>query len=282
MQIKINELSLPIKRPFSWRAVFILAVLFVIGNLAAVPMLKATGRPTATLSQWILFSILNFAVAAVSMYLAVRTGLGMPYFEGLFEKRERRERFLNMSALTLLIAVFGTVPFLLINLNVRADSVPALWKNILASVDAGVQEETFYRFFLMTLIVWIGRFLKSEKDGRPVESIFRAAIIMSAVIFGWAHIDDKISGLQVDSAHIIIMTVNIFYGLVFGWLYWKQGLESAILAHFLIDAVGCCVVSVYLFGTLPAQTAVFVVLVLIAVYCLQFLSREKEVTENQN
>ena len=237
--------------------------------------MKATGRTTATLSQWILFSILNFAVAVVSMYLAVRTGLGMLYFEGLFEKQERREKFLNMSALTLLIAVFGTVPFLLVNLNVRADSVPALWKNILASVDAGVQEETFYRFFLMTLIVWIGRFLKSEKDGRPVESIFRAAIIMSAVIFGWAHIDDKISGLQVDSAHIIIMTVNIFYGLVFGWLYWKQGLESAILAHFLIDAVGCCVVSVYLFGTLFLQVAVIIILIITAGLSINYLRGRK-------
>jgi membrane protease YdiL (CAAX protease family) len=26
-------------------------------------------------------------------------------------------------------------------------------------------------------------------------------------------------------------------GLAFGWLYWKRGLEAAILSHFVIDVI---------------------------------------------
>jgi len=31
--------------------------------------------------------------------------------------------------------------------------------------------------------------------------------------------------------------LNGLGGLAFGWLYWKQGLESAMMAHFLADIV---------------------------------------------
>jgi len=34
-----------------------------------------------------------------------------------------------------------------------------------------------------------------------------------------------------------ILLLNGSIGVAFGWLYWKYGLESAMLAHFLVDVV---------------------------------------------
>jgi membrane protease YdiL (CAAX protease family) len=33
------------------------------------------------------------------------------------------------------------------------------------------------------------------------------------------------------------LVLNGVGGLAFGWLYWKQGLESAMIAHFSADVV---------------------------------------------
>ena len=259
------------KRPFSWKAVIILSILFVFGNLAAVPMLQASGQPTGTLNQWVLFSILNFIIAAISMYLAIRTGLGSPFFEGILNKGEFFPQLKKVLTVTLLAAVISVVPLLLLNLILGTGRIPAVWKMVLASVDAGVQEEIFYRFFIMTLLVWIGSFLKRDPDERPAEWVIWASIILSGIIFGWAHIDQQITGQQISGDALLVLIVNICYGIVLGWLYWKLGLESAILAHFFIDALGCSIVWVYYFGSFPLQSAVFLMLVLTAVLCLRNL-----------
>ena len=34
-----------------------------------------------------------------------------------------------------------------------------------------------------------------------------------------------------------VVAYNAFAGFVFGWLYWKRGLEHAMLAHFCADLV---------------------------------------------
>jgi membrane protease YdiL (CAAX protease family) len=169
-------------------------------------------------------------------------------------------------ALSLSIAVVGSLPFLLLNLDANPERVPALWKMALASVDAGIQEEIFYRFFLMSLFIWLGGLLWKDKNGRPTQGVFWSAIIISSIIFGWAHIDDKISNPQIQAspdAFMTMMLVNILFGIIFGWLYWKQGLESAILAHFMVDAIGCSiVVPAYLSDNLLVQASVLLSLVL--------------------
>jgi membrane protease YdiL (CAAX protease family) len=33
------------------------------------------------------------------------------------------------------------------------------------------------------------------------------------------------------------ITVSGSTGLAFGWLYWRRGLEAAILSHFVIDVI---------------------------------------------
>ena len=55
---------------------------------------------------------------------------------------------------------------------------------------------------------------------------------------GWAHIDDKLSipGAAPGSL-VLIMLVTTILGMVFGVLYWKLGIECAVLAHFTFDAM---------------------------------------------
>jgi membrane protease YdiL (CAAX protease family) len=62
------------------------------------------------------------------------------------------------------------------------------------------------------------------------------AIILAAVIFGLGHlpITSNITNLTplVISRAILL---NGLGGIIFGWLFWKNGLEYAMISHFTAD-----------------------------------------------
>jgi len=93
----------------------------------------------------------------------------------------------------------------------------------------GITEEIFMRFGLMTLLIWIGA--KLFKGTKP--TVYWIGIIISTFIFAIGHF--PIVFQVVESPSMVLMGYvligNSIGGLVFGWLYWKKGLESAFLAH---------------------------------------------------
>ena len=133
-------------------------------------------------------------------------------------------------------------------MNLEPGSYPAVWKPILASVDAGVQEEVFSRLTVMTLLVWLGSLVKKKPDGRPPRVVFWIAIVVSGMLFVWGHIDDILSNPDNSVATLLIILIGTaIFGITLSWMYWRQGIEYSILAHFLLDAVGTgIIVPVYL------------------------------------
>ncbi len=99
----------------------------------------------------------------------------------------------------------------------------------------GITEEIYLRFGLMTLFVWI--ISKVLKVNRPVA--YWIGIVLAAIIFAVGHFPVVFNTIEDPS--IILLTYvligNSVGGLVFGWLYWKKGLESAFVAHIFIHVV---------------------------------------------
>jgi membrane protease YdiL (CAAX protease family) len=61
---------------------------------------------------------------------------------------------------------------------------------------------------------------------------------VAAIIFGLGHLPSTaritaLTGIVVVRA----IALNGVGGIIFGWLYWKKGLESAMIAHFSADIV---------------------------------------------
>jgi hypothetical protein len=195
--------------------------------------------------------------------------------EGYLERGKRRSWVRSVLAISILVAVAATPLILLLNQDVNPLGYPSSWKLILASVDAGVQEEVFNRLFLMTGLAWLGSLFWHEADGRPTQAIFWIAIMLSALAFGWAHVDDKLSIPGVaTSEFIILMVVSTIYGIIFGLLYWRLGIECAILAHFTLDAVASSiVVPSYISNNILVQIIVIFGLVLAAVISWMALKR---------
>lgn len=93
----------------------------------------------------------------------------------------------------------------------------------------GIVEELFLRFGLMTFFVWVGS--KITKNTRNY--VYWVGILLAAVIFAIGHFPVVFNSVENPSATLLsyIILGNSIGGIVFGWLYWKKGLESAIIAH---------------------------------------------------
>lgn len=93
----------------------------------------------------------------------------------------------------------------------------------------GLTEEILMRFGLMTLLVWIAS--KIFKGTKPI--VFWTGIIIASIIFALGHFPIAYQAVEDPSTGLLtyILFGNTIGGLIFGWLYWKKGLESAFLAH---------------------------------------------------
>jgi membrane protease YdiL (CAAX protease family) len=112
------------------------------------------------------------------------------------------------------------------------------WKAFLASFYGGIAEEILLRLFLVSLFVWITFKIKRTKDGKPTNFGIWLSIIVAAIIFGLGHLPATAQITSVTGLVIIrAVVLNGIGGIIFGWLYWKKGLESAIIAHFSADMV---------------------------------------------
>jgi len=103
----------------------------------------------------------------------------------------------------------------------------------------GLTEEVLLRWGLMTLLVWAGWRLFQKGTGTPRSLIVIAAILISSLLFGMGHL--PIAFMLFPHPTLVLMlfviVANSTFGLFAGWLYWKKGLESAMLAHIITHLV---------------------------------------------
>lgn len=96
----------------------------------------------------------------------------------------------------------------------------------------GITEELLTRWGLMSLFAWIGWRLAGKPPEAPAW-IFWAAILLSAVLFAAGHLP-LLFALMVEPPSWMVAAVmlgNTIPGLLFGWLFWRRGIEAAIIAH---------------------------------------------------
>lgn len=86
------------------------------------------------------------------------------------------------------------------------------------------------RFGVMSGIVWL---LYKINNNRTATWIYGSGIVVSAFLFGAGHLPlaQALTGHLSGALIIYILAANGIGGIVFGWLYWKKGLETAMIAH---------------------------------------------------
>jgi membrane protease YdiL (CAAX protease family) len=256
------------RQPFSWRLFWLLALMMMLASLMLLPyalQLMAVGKPdiagsaatrgSAVFSSLLQTVILYWPAALLGLLVAGKIGLGAPFLHALVENRPAPGRFSRVLAVSTLVgfgagiavlALIGVLsPFIsgeLAQLTVKTSSasLPNAWQGFLGSASAGINEEILLRLFLLSLIAWvIQRVILRRPAGLPSRGLLWTANILAALIFGLLHLPNLTAiGVPVTPFLVLyIITLNGLAGLVFGWLFWTFGLESAMLAHFFTDIV---------------------------------------------
>jgi hypothetical protein len=119
--------------------------------------------------------------------------------------------------------------------------LPSSWEGLLASFGAGIREEIWLRFGLMTLLVWLIDALARRTRGPSISestAAYHAANVLAALGFAAIHIPQAklLIGLSGPILALILLG-NGVPGFVFGWLYWRRGLIPAMLGHLGLDLV---------------------------------------------
>lgn len=103
----------------------------------------------------------------------------------------------------------------------------------------GITEEILLRWGWMTFLVWVAWRLLQRRQGAPNRSSVTISIVVSALLFGLGHLP-IVAALNVGftaSLVLYIILANSVFGLIAGYLYWKYGLEAAMIAHVLCHVV---------------------------------------------
>ena len=83
--------------------------------------------------------------------------------------------------------------------------------------------------------------------GKSADFMLWFAIVLSAVLFGLGHL--PVTASLVALTPLIVtraIVLNGIGGIAFGWLYWRKGLESAMIAHFSTDIILYVVLPLFL------------------------------------
>jgi hypothetical protein len=99
----------------------------------------------------------------------------------------------------------------------------------------GITEEVLMRWGLMTVLIWLPWRLVLKKADPPRTAHVIAAILVTAVLFGIAHLPAATAmGVHLTAPVITFIIIgNTLPGVLFGLLYWRYGIEAAIMAHAL-------------------------------------------------
>ncbi len=192
-----------------------------------------------SLQNGVLYGLLAWA----GLKLGAPLGLGAPWLGAQLYGRARpassgwlRATLLGIvAALVVLgaIALFGA-PIADTTTKSHASFAFAA-KGLLASPYGAIVEETGLRVFVMGLAAWL---LSRACRGEAKPWVMLAAIAFAALVFGAGHLPMAAQLVPLTVGVVArVIAYNALAGLVFGWVYWKRGLEHAMLAHFCADLV---------------------------------------------
>lgn len=177
--------------------------------------------------------ILLLVFGGLGTWLAPRTGLDAPliraWLTGFPIAQIFRRQFMPALAVGAAVAV--------VLISFAAISAPWFANTIAARFDipllprllyGGATEEIICRWGLMTIFVWL--FLKTRASG---DFPYIAGATAAASLFALGHLPMLFLLVGTPSAVMIgaIILGNFVPGLLFGLLFWKRGLESAMMAH---------------------------------------------------
>jgi membrane protease YdiL (CAAX protease family) len=242
---------------FPWRLFWLLFTGGLIGVAAVMPYVLALfgatlqglalPLPLVLTLQFVQSAIVLAIAVGIGLLVSRKIGLGAPVLEAWIYRRTPVVKSGTFSISVIAGAAIGIIIVFLVyfvflplipQLPVATEAAVPLWKRFLACFYGGLDEELFLRLFLLSLLLWLVGKAWHDPDGRPNRTVFWAVNVVVAVLFGLGHMPLASRIMPVTPVTIVyILSLNGIAALAFGYLYWRRGLEAAMVAHFSADLV---------------------------------------------
>ncbi len=195
-----------------------------------------------------LISLLELgAVVAVGLFAARRIHLGVPLIEGWLQGENVGIRLKSSLLVCIPAGILGALLVTGVDWLVFRPLLPGFstlitqiggWQGALASFYGGIFEEIETRLLVLSLAAWLIGLLFHTPDRQPSKIAMWGAIVISATVFAFGHLPLTSQSAALTQLVVVrSLVLNGSLGLLYGYLYWKRGLEGAILAHFSSDLV---------------------------------------------
>lgn len=225
--------------------IFLIGFVGVLSTLTMnIPLSEEMQKMVAELFTPWQFKLLNLINPTILLLVTVVTGtllyekvnFKLPIIENLVYRNKKAP----LSGIIQYGIIGGVISGILITLSAIAfnDILPTEFLEIgekfkptvvTRFLYGGLTEEILIRFGIMTFFVWI--IFKISGKLSPI--IYWFGILVSAIIFGFGHLPIVYTLIGTPTTELLLYIIfgNAIGGIVFGWLYWKKGLEAAMIAH---------------------------------------------------
>jgi len=201
-------------------------------KFAALPL----PLPVIVLKAAVETGMLCWLLGWLGLYLGAPYGLDAPWLRAWVYRRPRDPARRPHWWLAVMLGVLAAL--LVVGLSAlgpkHAEDTVQAWRGALASFYGGIVEEVLCRLLLVSALVWLLARC-NRRVARPW--MFVLAIVLAALLFGAGHLPAAhaagLLGTPLLVARIVLL--NAVVAVVFGGLFWKYGLEHAMLAHFCAD-----------------------------------------------
>lgn len=222
-------------------------LLGLLGTAAGIPYilsllgssLKSVPFPLPVIVLLIL--VQTTVILAVAVFFGLRVARATGLSTDLTALNETKTKTIAISvALGVLAAVLITVgdhafSRFLPNLTIESVKIDT-WKMLIVPLYGGIVEELLMRLFFVSLFAWIFAKIGGVAEPTNHPGLMWASIVLAAILFGLGHLPATAALTAITPLVVVrAIVLNGLGGLIFGWLYWKKGLPSAMFSHATAD-----------------------------------------------
>ncbi len=236
---------------FSWSEFGILFAAGLLGLMISTPSMVAVLKTFIPTSVWQGNALeqVTSSLLRQSVKLALAVGLGLPLAHEIGMHLPLLESFLASSPdgfniwATLLPGLILGIILGILGLFFLPPSPLSHWQTLSATLREGITEELFQRFFLLSLLTWILTKGWHTTDNLPTIIDLWVANLCVAIpfailsLFDWT---DFRAIIRKKNSPFLVIKILVFEsaaGGVFGYLFWQNGLEAALLAHVICSLI---------------------------------------------